>query len=117
QILTHNARHDIGWAGSERHDPTHRARQIGLRPSERRNGGKRGSTRRPMQKKPTEKVYRGYSLSRSCYSITSSARASTDAGRSRPSALAVLRLIVNSYLVGACTGRSAGFSPLSMRLT
>src|SRR4029450_11096716 len=31
---------------------------------------------------------------------------------SRPSALAVLRLITSSYLVGACTGRSAGFSPL-----
>src|SRR4249920_3387972 len=29
-----------------------------------------------------------------------------------PSALAVLRLMANSYLVGACTGRSAGFSPL-----
>jgi hypothetical protein len=44
------------------------------------------------------------------YSITSSARASTVAGRSRPSALAVLRLITVSYLVGACTGRSASFS-------
>ena len=38
-------------------------------------------------------------------------------GTSRPSALAVLRLITNSYLVGACTGRSAGFSPLRMRST
>jgi hypothetical protein len=26
-----------------------------------------------------------------------------------------LRLITNSYLVGACTGRSAGFAPLRMR--
>jgi hypothetical protein len=34
------------------------------------------------------------------------------AGRSRPSAFAVLRLIVSWYLVAACTGRSAGFSPL-----
>src|SRR5262249_5704957 len=49
------------------------------------------------------------------HSITSSARASTDAGISRPSALAVLRLITRSYLVGACTGRSAGLSPLRMR--
>ena len=32
-------------------------------------------------------------------------------GMSRPSALAVLRLITSSYLVGACTGKSAGFSP------
>src|SRR6516162_10480884 len=49
------------------------------------------------------------------HSITSSARASTVAGTSRPSALAVLRLMTVSYLVGACTGRSAGFSPLRMR--
>jgi hypothetical protein len=53
----------------------------------------------------------------SFHSITSSARASKVAGTSRPSALAVLRLITSSYLVGACTGRSAGFSPLRMRST
>jgi hypothetical protein len=35
------------------------------------------------------------------HSITSSARASTVGGTSRPSALAVLRLMSNSYLVGA----------------
>jgi hypothetical protein len=52
-----------------------------------------------------------------CHSITSSARASNVGGTSRPSALAVLRLITSSYLVGACTGRSAGFSPLRMRST
>ena len=40
-----------------------------------------------------------------------------DGGMVRPSALAVLRLITSSYLVGACTGRSAGFSPLRMRST
>ena len=51
------------------------------------------------------------------YSITSSARASTDCRMSRPRVLAVLMLITNSYLVGACTGRSAGFSPLRMRST
>src|SRR5262249_45990750 len=51
------------------------------------------------------------------HSITSLARASTVVGISRPSAFAVLRLITNSYLVGACTGRSAGFSPLRMRST
>src|SRR6516162_1368300 len=48
----------------------------------------------------------------SSYSITSSARASTEVGRSRPSAFAVLRLTTNSYFVGTCTGRSAAFSPL-----
>src|SRR6516165_2653511 len=51
------------------------------------------------------------------HSITSSARASTVAGMSMPSVFAVLRLITSSYLVGACTGRSAGFSPLRMRST
>ena len=51
------------------------------------------------------------------YSITSSARASSDGGTVRPSVFAVLRLITSSYLVGACTGRSAGFSPLRMRST
>src|SRR5262249_48886614 len=51
------------------------------------------------------------------HSITSSARASRLSGTVRPSAFAVLRLIASSYLVGACTGRSAGFSPLRMRST
>jgi hypothetical protein len=51
------------------------------------------------------------------YSITSSARASSEGGTVRPSALAVLRLITSSNLVGACTGRAAGFSPLRMRST
>src|SRR5499425_2724645 len=51
------------------------------------------------------------------HSITSSARASTDGGISRPSAFAVLRLMTSSYLVGACTGKSPGFSPLRMRST
>jgi hypothetical protein len=51
----------------------------------------------------------------SLHSITSSVRASSVGGTSRPSALAVLRLIARLYLVAAWTGRSAGFSPLSMR--
>src|SRR6266511_4915300 len=51
------------------------------------------------------------------YSITSSARASRLSGTVRPSALAVLRLMTSSNLVGACTGRSAGFSPLRIRST
>src|SRR5262249_1946808 len=54
-------------------------------------------------------------LAPAAHSITSAARASTVVGTSRPSALAVLRLITSSYFVGACTGRSAGFSPLRMR--
>src|SRR5262249_6732941 len=51
------------------------------------------------------------------HSMTSSARASNVDGTSRPSALAVLRLITSWYLVGSCTGRSAGFSPFRMRST
>src|SRR5262249_52736934 len=46
------------------------------------------------------------------HSITSSARAKTLGGTSRPDAFAVLRLSTVSYRVGVCTGRSAGFSPL-----
>src|SRR5207244_598097 len=38
----------------------------------------------------------------------SSARTSSEAGTSRPSALAVLRFRIVSYLVGACTGRLSG---------
>src|SRR5262249_16008003 len=51
------------------------------------------------------------------HSITSSAPASSVGGTSRPSALAVLRLITSSYFVGACAGRSAGFSALRLRST
>src|SRR5262245_11157153 len=46
------------------------------------------------------------------HSITSSARASSVGGTSRPRALAVVRLIMRSNLVGCRIGRSAGFSPL-----
>jgi hypothetical protein len=46
------------------------------------------------------------------HSITSSAVASSAGGTVRPSALAVLRLMTNSNLVGCTTGRSAAFSPL-----
>ena len=51
------------------------------------------------------------------YSITSSARARSAGGTARSSAFAVLRLMASSNLVGVCTGRSAGFSPLRMRST
>jgi hypothetical protein len=45
------------------------------------------------------------------YSITSSARASSDGGTSRPSTLAVVKLMTRSNLVGCSTGMSAGFAP------
>src|SRR5205807_1284004 len=51
------------------------------------------------------------------HSITSSARTSKVGGTSKPSALAVLRLMMVSYLVGASTGRSAGLAPRKMRST
>src|SRR5262245_15918501 len=49
------------------------------------------------------------------HSITSSARVSSVAGTSRPSAWAVLRLMNSSIFVDCWTGRSAGFSPLTIR--
>jgi hypothetical protein len=51
------------------------------------------------------------------YSMTSSALARSVAGIASPSAFAVFRLMTSSYRVGACTGRSAGFSPRRMRST
>jgi transposase len=45
------------------------------------------------------------------YSITSSARSRNDSGTVRPSALAVVRLMTSSNLVGCSTGISADFAP------
>jgi len=47
--------------------------------------------------------------------ITSSARASSEGGTVSPSVLAVSTLITSSNLVGCCTGRSAGLTPLESR--
>ena len=52
-----------------------------------------------------------------CYWITSSARSSSDCGIVRPSALAVLRLITSSNLVGCSMGKSPGFAPLRILST
>ena len=49
------------------------------------------------------------------YSMTSSARASSVAGTSRPSILAVSALITSSNFDACTTGKSAGFAPLRMR--
>src|SRR6187200_3336320 len=51
------------------------------------------------------------------HSITSSARPNRVVGTSRPSALAVLRLITNSNLVGCSTGRSAALAPFKILST
>src|SRR5262245_7990614 len=51
------------------------------------------------------------------YSITWSARPSTDGGIVSPSAFAVLMLMTSSNLVGCSTGRSAGFAPFRILST
>ena len=51
------------------------------------------------------------------HSITSSARASSVGGISRPSALAVLRLIVKKNRVGCSIGKSVGFVPFNILST
>src|SRR5262245_42584300 len=51
------------------------------------------------------------------HSITSSARASTVAGKSSPSALAICKLMVKLNLVERSTGRSAAFAPLRILST
>src|SRR5262249_14987081 len=103
QALAKRRQEKGGWlreSGVEESD--HRHCRL-LRPRLERPSGRRGAHERDE-------------LS-ALHSITSSARASTVAGTSRPSAFAVLRLMTSSYLVGACTGRSAGFSPLRIRST
>src|SRR5262249_6858851 len=50
-------------------------------------------------------------------SITSSARAGSIGGTSRPSALAALTLTINSKRVGCSTGRSAGLVPFNILST
>ena len=54
---------------------------------------------------------------RQLYSIKSSASPRSVGGTVRPIALAVLRLMTSSNLVGCWTGRSAGLLPLSIRST
>ena len=51
------------------------------------------------------------------HSITSSAATRSVRGTVRPSARAVLRLMINSNVAGVCAARSAGLSPRRMRLT
>jgi len=51
------------------------------------------------------------------YSISSTARSKSSRGIARPSAFAVLRLMVKSNLWGCCMGRSAGLAPLRILST
>jgi hypothetical protein len=70
------------------------------------NGHKRTGPVGPFGAKPGSRI---------TYSITSSARPISGSGISRPSALAVLRLMTSSTFVDCCTGKFPGFSPLRMR--
>jgi hypothetical protein len=54
---------------------------------------------------------------RCCYSITSSARATSVGGMVRPRAVAVLRLMTSSIFVGCSTGKSAGCAPFRILST
>src|SRR5262249_92313 len=86
-----------------------------------RNAGDSGDAShgllRPRRERPRRRAADERDERAAVHSITSSARASSAGGTSRPRAFAVLRLMTSSYLFGACTGRSAGFSPLRMRST
>src|SRR6516165_1525467 len=70
--------------------------------------------KRPRRRRATEQRYE---LAPPHHSITLSARRTRPAGTSCPIALAVLRLITSSNVVGCSTGRSAGFAPLSILAT
>ena len=85
--------------------------RIGLRPRNARHSRQRGSARGQMQKLSSAGKFHCEPPFHA-HSITSSARASSVGGTSRPSALAVLRLMTSSNLVDCKTGRSAGFAPL-----
>jgi hypothetical protein len=85
--------------------------------SKARRGGQRDDNPTFATKSATRRLMHRSKRRAGCnvYSITSSASASSVGGISRPSILAVLRLIANSNLVDCMTGRSPGLSPLRIR--
>ena len=88
-----------GCRGTQKSDPRHLAALL------------RARRQRPRRAAPPSSVMN----SRRLHSITSSARASSVGGTSRPSILAVSALMTSSNLVDCTTGRSAGLAPLRMR--
>src|SRR5262249_3454548 len=66
---------------------------------------------RPYRERPRGRAAEQRDELAAPHSITSSARASSIGGISRPRALAAARLITNSNLSASCTGRSPGFMP------
>src|SRR5262249_32307482 len=95
------------------HNVRQRARLAGEKPDHRHRGLLRTRRERPRGRRAAEQRDEVAAL----HSITSSPRATSVGGTVRPSARAVLRLITNRYLVGYCSGKSAGLSPLRMRST
>ena len=94
-----------GYCSSRRGYSTYAAEAMSASPEKRRSPGVIGplsATSRLMHRSKPH-----------LYSITSSARASTDGGTARPRALAVLRLISSSNLVVCRTGKSAGLADLA----
>src|SRR5262245_23505063 len=98
-------------------------RTRGTRPSNRRTAEKRDELA-PPHRCPRCHAERSRSVSTRTgslegvhqrYSITSSARASSDGGTVRFSTLAVFRLMTKSIFVACWTGKSAGFSPFKIR--
>src|SRR5262249_4786371 len=113
QPLTHQAGGDVRpTTGRKADDPVHWTCRIALSPSDPRHRRQRGSASGQMQKISAGKFHFGPP---SHHSITSSARASKVGGMAIPTALAVLRLMISSNLVGCAIGRSPGFSPFSTR--
>src|SRR5260370_18110286 len=116
-----------GVAGGERYEcaaayPDVRAARSLCSLSHRERGGVRGyglsmgfGPPHPNPLPAGEREHTEHAERASPHSITSSARASPLGGTPRPIAFAVLRLMTSSYLVGACTRRSASLSPLWMR--
>src|SRR6266540_3679362 len=82
-------------------EPDHRHRRL-LRPRRERPRGRAAEQRDELA---------------AFHSITSSASAITVGGTVRPRVVAVLRLMANSNLAGACAGSSAGLAPFKMRST
>src|SRR5262245_13468510 len=90
--------------GGKKHDHRHH-RLLGAR------------RERPPGRRAAEQRYELAPFELSAHSITSSARASSVGGTSRPSAFAVLRLTTSSNFVGCSTGSSAGLAPLRILST
>src|SRR5262249_23793739 len=109
QLTEQPTMHIVRASRGERDDDAYRPRWIGLRSCNTRPGRQRGSAGGQMQKSSAGK----FQLEPpSHHSITSSTVARSCAGTSRPSALAVCMLMMNSNLVDCTTGRSTGFAPL-----